>query len=423
MGIEAIGQKTIWTNWETYGASSWNMWFMAPYGAWMYCGFSKNNVSEFKKVYIGTDLLDYEITDWEFDASVLNTPNIKFPSEPYEGYPDGSMNMGCIREGTTNYLYVIGHYTPHPSTSPIIRRFKVDEGFTEEILGLQPRDDVSVLLDINTICGLEVVSGTSVFIAVNNQGSSSYAIHQYTYAGSWDGGEHDADATLDLTPYIADNTQSRIRGLSMSSDGNLLVFCNTGETATSTITLKFNSSTLAYMGRTPWLDPNSAYDAISTSIWANIVVSGEVFLYFRGLDSTNFSERITHIFYDNSTAIPSEGNSNFIINNNLTSFGSDEAITLKYVAKDGFNNKVVAVNCKFIIDDVTQGDSTTWDTTIGGIQESSGNSFFDADGVPLSVHAIDATNSNGEALAYYKPMRSGTGTFIDTINVLCPSDN
>jgi len=423
MAFETIGQKTIWNNWGVYGSGGWNMWFMAPYGAWMYCGFSKNNTSEFKKVYIGTDLLDYEIYDWEFDVAAVETPDEKFPNEPYEGYPDGSTNLGCIRSGTHTYLYLMGHDdSAYPAPLPIIRRFKVDDDFAQESLGMKPNDGSSTILDINTVCGIEVIPNTTVFLVTNNRNGNNFTLYAYPY--TWNGTGIDPSVVVDLTPYITNNMQARIRGMSLTSDGNLVVFCNTGATATDTIVLKFDGTTLEYQGRTPWLATGQGQHLISTSIWAMLVKSNEVFLYFRGLDSVNYSDRITQVFYDNSTGIPSEGNSNFIIENNLVSFGSEDVVTLKYVAKDGFNNKVIGTNCKFIIDDVLQDDPTSWNTTIGSIQDSANpvGGFFDENGVPLAVHAIAATDANGEALAYYKAMRTGTGTFIDSVNVFCPSD-
>lgn len=423
MSFDTIGQKTVWTNWGVYGSGSWNMWFMAPHGSWMYCGFSKNNISEFKKVYIGTNLLDYDIHDWNFDSSAINTPDEMFPNEPFEGYPDGSTNLGCIRVGTETYLYLLGHSSPAPATSPVIRRFDVNSLFAEELLGFVPNDDSSVLLNINHICGLEVDPGNNIFIVTNNRDTSNFMLYRYAYV--WDGTDHDPEVvngTVDLSTYITDNTQARIRGMSFASDGNILIFCNTGETATNTTCLKFDATNLNYLGRTAWLDPHSVYESISTTIWAQMIRSGEVFLYFRGLDSTNYGDRITQVFYDNATKVPDSFNSNFIINNNLTTFGSTESIELKYLARDGFNNAIDAVNCKFIIHDVSQTDSSSWDTNIGGIRPTSGEDFFDADGVPLGVHAVVSTSAEGEAKAYYRAMRTGTGTFIDIIDVFCPSD-
>jgi len=421
MAFNTIGQKTVWDNWGTYGAGSWNMWFMAPYGSWMYCGFSKNNVSEFKRVYIGSDLLDYDIYDWEFDSGAINTPDLVFPSEPFEGFPNGSMDMGCIREGTGTYLYLAGHYATPPSTDTIIHRFDALGEFAQYGLGIIPCDPSSARLNINRICGLEVKPNNGVFIIVNNTEGGDYTLYRYAY--TWSGTDEDPQYSMDLTPYIYDNTQSRVRGMATASDGSILVFCNTGETATATTVLKFNADTLAYLGRTAWIPASATYDAISTAIWAHAIKSGEIFLYFQGLDSTSYSARLSHIYYDNSTGIPEEKNSNFIIEDNLTTFGDDDALQLKYIARDGFNNVVVSTNCKFIISGVLQNDPSSWDATVGGVQELSGNEFFDSDGVPLSVHAITPTDSTGTAVAYYKPMREGTGTFIDLLNVFCPADN
>lgn len=105
-GFPIIGSRTVWGEWNSFGSTSWNMWFMAPYGSWMYCGFVKSNTPYFKKVYIGNDDADYPIYTWDFDTA-LTTPEDIFPYEQNEGYPNGAMGMGCIR-GATPTLYLAG---------------------------------------------------------------------------------------------------------------------------------------------------------------------------------------------------------------------------------------------------------------------------------------------------------------------------
>ena len=122
-------------------------------------------------------------------------------------------------------------------------------------------------------------------------------------------------------------------------------------------------------------------------------------------------------------AIPSEDKSNFIILNNLTTFSSDTAIELQYAARDAFNIVIPSINTKFVIDGEDAEDPSTWNDRIGGIQATSGAAFFDSEGVPLAIKTVTVTDSGGVAKAYYKPMRSGSGTEIDIIRIYCPSDN
>jgi hypothetical protein len=152
-------------------------------------------------------------------------------------------------------------------------------------------------------------------------------------------------------------------------------------------------------------------------------MASEVLMLFEGLDSNSSLAWKSAVYYDRATGIPDEGRSNFVIANNLTTYGSDDAITLKYYARDAFNIVVPSVNTKFVINGEDPDDPTTWTDRIGSIQDNLGDTFFDANEVPTSIQAIAATDVNGIATAYYKPMRSGSGSEIDDIDVYCPSDS
>jgi hypothetical protein len=414
-GFPIIGTTTVWGNWDSFGSSAWNMWFMAPYGSWAYCGFVKSNVTYFKKVYIGTSDADYEISTWDFGLAT-NTPEDIFLYEQNEGYPNGSMGMGCIR-GATPTLYLAGRSSAAVNIDDaIIYKFPVNDDFERDGAGLVPRNTGNTAtLSVDHICGIEVDQGNAVYIVTNNNDLNQFMLRRYayTFAGNL------APATeLALSPnYLENNSAARIRGIALASDGHVLIFANTGESSTSCKVFKFHKDTLAYLGVASW-SPN-----ISTSTWAYLVAQGEVFLHFQGLDSASSLNQRTAVYYDRATGIPDESKSNFIINDNLTIFGSDDPIELTYVARDAFNIAIPSVNAKFVIDGEDPDDETTWTDRVGGIQLLSGADFFDADGVPLEISAIAATDVDGVATAYYKPMRAGTGTERDTIKVTCPSDN
>jgi hypothetical protein len=216
---------------------------------------------------------------------------------------------------------------------------------------------------------------------------------------------------------MENNTAARIRGIGRSLDGHVLVFINTGLSATETKVLKFDKDNLDYLGITNW------EITISTSTWAYIVQNAEVFMHWQGLDSTSLYDWKNAIYYDRATGIPDSSRSNLIILDNITSFGSDDPITMEYHAKDAFNIDVVGASTKFWIDGEDPDDPSTWTDRVGAIKDVSTGDFFDDDGVPLSISAIVLTDGNGVATAYYKPMRTGTGTDRDAINIRCPSDN
>jgi hypothetical protein len=413
-GFPIIGSPTVWGNWNSFGSSAWNMWFMAPYGSWMYCGFVKSNTEYFRKVYIGTDDADYEINTWEFDAGT--TPDDVFIYEQNEGYPNGSMGMGCIR-GATPTLYLAGRSSAAPNVDDaIIHRFLVNSSFAQTGAGLIPRNaGDTAALSVNHICGIEVDQGNAVYIVTNNNDGNEFRLYRYAY--TWAGNLVPTHNEALSPAYLFNNASARIRGIALGSDGNVLIFANTGLSATECKVFKFDKDDLSYLGFASW-SPN-----ISTSTWAYLVANGEVFMYFQGLDSTSSLDQRTAIYYDRATGIPDQTKSNFIINDNLTTFASDEAIELTYVAKDAFNIAVTGANAKFYIDGEDPDDEESWTDRVGGIQASSGAPFFDADGVPEATSAIVATDGSGIATAYYKPMRSGTGTERDTINVICPADN
>ncbi|MCG8429788.1 MAG: hypothetical protein MJA29_01245, partial [Candidatus Omnitrophica bacterium] len=137
MSFPIIGTTTVWSNWNNFGSGAWNMWFMAPYGSWIYAGFVKDSVSYFKRIDIGTEDADYEMYDWDFGLTP-NTPQDIFPYEHQEGYPDGAMGMGCIRGDTTPKLYLAGRSAPAPTVNSIIHRFVVGDAFEQETPGMIP---------------------------------------------------------------------------------------------------------------------------------------------------------------------------------------------------------------------------------------------------------------------------------------------
>jgi len=416
-GFPIIGSPSVWSDWGSFGLGAWNAWFMAPYGEWVYCGFVKNDVSYFRKINIGTTDANYDFTSWDFGLAA-SPPGDIFPYETDDGYPNGSMGLGVIR-GATPKLYLAGRSAAAPNTATVLYRFLVNSEFTQEALGLVPFDDVGgggVVLNVNNIAGIEVDAGTAIYIATNNNSTNEFQLRRYAYV--WDGGDKDPSHKVDLSPnYMSDNTNARIRGIAMARDGSVIVFVNTGLTSTDCKVLKFNGDTLAYEGQATWLP------SISTSTWAWLIQTGEVFMYFLGLDSSSSLDWKTAIYYDNATQIPSEERSNFVIASNLTQYGSDTAVALNYYARDFFNIPVENVNAKFTINGEDENDSSTWTDRVGGIQDSAVADFFNAEDVPEAIHAIVQTDGNGLATAYYKPMRAGTGTERDLIDVFCPSDS
>lgn len=428
MSFPIIGTQSVWDNWAGFGFGSWQMWFQAPYGSWIYAGYVKNNVPVFKKIDIGSADPNYDIIDWDFGLTA-DTPEAKFPYEQHEGYPDGAIGCGCIREDAAAadvYLYLIGRSDAAPNPNTVLRRFSVNNSFEEEaglpmLLGYTSTA-VGDIVNINHIAGLEVMPGSAaqsgIFLLTNNRDGRTFELRKYTEDGSWDGAVHAPDVTVALYPvYMENNSLARLRGIGHAADGNILVFINSGLSSTSTKVLKFNAENLNYMGQTTW------QPSLASSSWAYVVQSAEVYMLFRNLDSANTLDWKTAIYYDRATGIPDATKSNFIVENNLTSFGSDEAVELKYVARDAFNIPVTAVATKFVIDGENESDPTSWNDRVGGIQNLATNSFFDAQGVPLAIAAVVNTSTpDGIATAYYKPMRTGSGTETDAINVLCPSN-
>jgi hypothetical protein len=395
------------------------MWFIAPYGSWAYAGFVTDNVVSYKKINIGTSNANYEISTWDFGLA-SNTPDDQFPYERHAGGPNGAIGCGCIR-GTTPHLYLIGRSTSTVSLDTILRRFGVGTGFAESGTGCVPLDDTlggGDPIEMNHITGIEVDPDAAFYIVTNNNDSNEFKLRRYAYPGTWNGADVDPSHEVDLSPnYITNNTLARIRGIAIAPDGNVIVFANTADTATTCKVLKFDKDDLSYLGRTTW-EPN-----ISTSIWGYLVQASKVYMLFEGLnDASSFAHK-SAIYYDRATAIPDASRSNFVIQANLTTFGSDDPVTLEYHARDAFNIVVPSVNAKFAIHGEDTGDSSTWTDRVGSIQELTTDTFFDGDGVPTAVHAITLTDPvTGIATAYYKPKHTGSGTEIDDIDVYCPSD-
>jgi len=419
MSFPIIGSKSVWADWNGLGQGSWRMWFMAPYGSWCYAGFVEDDAPVFKKIDLGESDANYPISDWDF-GEVANNPEDKFVYEQDEGGPNGAIGCGVIR-GATPKLYVLGKSTSTASPDTIIHRFTVSTGFVGDGTGAVPLDATGGggdEIEMNHVTGIEVDQGTAFYIVTNNNDSNEFQLRRYAYPGTWDGSDVDPSHEVDLSPnYMENNTLARVRGLSVASDGNILVFVNTGATATSCRVLKFDGDDLSYLGQTSWSP------SISTSIWGYIVLASEVFMLFENLDSVSSLAWKTAIYYDRATQIPDADRSNFIITENLTTFGSDDPITLAYHARDAFNIVVPSVNAKFVIDGEDQGDAASWTDRIGSIQGDTGDTFFDSNDVPTAIHAIELTDGSGIATAYYKPMRNGSGSEIDTINVFCPSDS
>jgi len=417
MSFPIISTTSVWENWDGFGIGAWNMWFMAPYGSWCYSAFVKDGITYFKKINIGTSDPNYEISDWDFGVTP-DPPSSVFAYEQQDGYPNGSMGLGCIR-GATPKLYLAGRSSGVPTINDtIIHKFVVADGFDAENLanGLIPMLGGTVL-DINLLCGLEVVQGDALYLVTNNNSGALFTLMRYDYA-YFDGGAHNPTHFVNMTPqFLEDNAAARIRAIGIARDGHILVFANTGLTSTETRVFKFDKDNLDYLGQTTWT-PN-----ISTGTWAYMVQHSDVFIHFQGLNKTSLYDWKTAIYYDRATGIPNEDKSNFIIEDNLTTFGSETPIELKYEARDAFNNLVPGANTKFVIDGEDPDAPDTWTDRVGGIQDNPLNDFFDGDGVPEAIQVIVPTDVNGVALAYYKPMRSGSGTERDAINVFCPTDN
>lgn len=416
MSFPIIGTSSVWANWNGSGLGSWRMWFMAPYGSWVYAAFVHDNEVTYEKINIGPVDPNYERYSWDFGLAV-NPPEDIFTFEQDEGGPDGAIGCGCIR-GATPKLYLIGRGHAAPATDAVLHRFTVSTGFVQQAPGTIPWED-SAPVNINHVAGIEVIQGTAYFLVLNNHDTNEFRLSRYAY--TWDGTGHNPTVSIDLSPnYMENNTSARIRGISRASDGNLLVFVNTGVTNTSCKVLKFDPTNLSYLGQTTWT-PN-----ISTGTWGYIVQVSEVFMLFQGLDSNSLYDWKTSIYYDRATGIPDATRSTFIIADNLTTFGSDDPITLQYEARDAFNIAVAGVSCKFAINGEDEDDPTTWTDRLGSIQTSISppGGFFDANDVPTAISAVVTTSTpGGVATAYYKPMRSGSGTEIDAIDVFCPSDN
>lgn len=418
MSFPLIGSKSTWDNWNNAGFGSWRMWFMAPYGSWIYAGFVKNDTPQFKKINIGDSQSNFEIINWDFGLA-SNTPEDIFTHEQHEGYPDGAMGMGCIRsDGGTPYLYLVGR-DPNKalsSTDNYLHRFDVDSGFEANLPGQILQNSGGSPISVNRFAGIEVVPGSAIFAVLNNQSSNEYELLRYAESGSWNGSGHTPTHSINLSPvYIENNTLSRIRGIGLASDGNVIIFINSGVSSTSCKVLKFDADDLSFLGETTWVPD------ISSATWAYITQASEVFILAQGLDTNNYLNWKTAVYYDRATAIPDANKSNFIIADNLTSFGSNTSIALTYEARDAFNIPVENTPCKFVIDGEDEDSPDSWNDRVGGIQDSSGAAFFDASDVPLAIAATVNTNSSGIATAYYRPMRAGTGTEIDTINVVCPA--
>jgi hypothetical protein len=391
------------------------MWFMAPYGSWVYAGFVKDNAAYFRKINIGSADPNYEMITWDFGLAA-NTPETIFPYEQHEGGPTGAMGCGCIR-GATPTLYVAGRGNAAPAVNTVVHRFPVGDDFEQDPPGTIPWVSGSPI-SINDVAGLEVDQGNAYYVVLNNNdhGAGDTEFKLYRYAYTWDGAGHEYTHAVNLsTNYMENNTNSRIRGVALASDGNVIVFVNTGVTSTECKVIKFDKDTLAYMGQTTWT-PN-----ISTVIWGYIVKANEVFMLFQGLDSNSVYDWKTSVYYDRATGIPDAAKSNFIIENNLTTFGSDDPIALVYKARDAFNIPVVGAATEFAINGEDPDDPSTWTDRLGAIRENTGDDFFDVDNVPIAISAVDDTDGDGLATVYYKPMRTGSGTEIDAIDVYCPS--
>jgi hypothetical protein len=427
MSFPIIGTQSVWDNWAGFGFGSWQMWFHAAYGSWIYAGYVKSNTPVFKKIDIGSADPDYEIIDWDFGVTP-STPESMFPYELHEGYPDGAIGCGCIREdagAADAFLYLIGRSDPAPNPATVLRRFSVNNNFEEEAglptLLAYTTAAVGDVIAINHVAGLEVKPGSDVsdgiFLLTNNRSGRDFELRKYTEDGIWDGAPHAPDYTVALSPvYMENNTLARLRGIGHAADGNILVFINSGLSSTATKVLKFNSENLNYMGQTTW------QPSLASSSWAYVIQSSEVFMLFRDLDSANTLDWKTAIYYDRATGIPDATKSNFIVENNLTSFGSEEAVELKYIARDSFNIPVTNVATKFVVDGENELDPSSWNDRVGGIQDLALNDFFDSQGVPLAISAVVNTDAvDGIAIAYYKPMRTGSGTETDAVNVFCPS--
>jgi hypothetical protein len=415
MSFPIIGSKSVWSNWNNFGSGAWRSWFMAPYGSWVYCGFVKSNLAYFKKIYIGSADPNYPFSDWDFGLTP-NSPKTTFIFERNEGHPDGAMGCGCVRGETTPKLYLVGRASADPIVDCVIKRYLVSAGFNQEDNGFVPTDGVDPL-NINHICGLEVIQGEAIFIATNNRDGNEFKLRRYAY-DLFDNTEYAPTDTVTLSPnYMMNNTSARIRGIGTSNDGNIVLLINSGLTSTACKVLKFDKTSLAYLGQTTWAP------SISTVSWGYVAKASEVFMLFQGLDSSSSLDWQTAIYYDGATGIPSSDKSNFIIQDNLKIFGSDEATELRYEARDAFNIRIPGVNVKFVIDGEDPTDSETWNDRVGGIQAIETDPFFDSEGVPLAIQAIVPTDGTGVARAYYKPMRVGSGTEIDVINTFCPSDN
>lgn len=419
MSFPIIGTQSAWEQWNNRGFGSWQMWFTAAYGSWMYTGYVKNNSPVFKKVNIGASDVDYDIEDWDFGLAV-NTPESIFTYEQHEGYPDGNIGMGVVaNDGSDTYLYLMGRSDPAPITDSVMHRFLLPT-FEADLPGTILTDGTDPL-NVNHICGITVKPGSGsddgIFVVTNNRDGNEFKLRKYGEDGNWDGAEHAPTNTTDLSPYyIENNSLARVRGIGVASDGNILVFINSGGTSTSTKVLKFSAVDISYMGQTSW-NPS-----LAASVWAHVVQSSEVFILLRGLSSNNINEWKTSIYYDRATSIPDANKSNFIIEDNLTSFGATDAIELTYEARDAFNIAVQNTPTKFSINGEDEDDASSWTDRVGGIQDSSSASFFDANGVPLAIATTVNTNSSGIATAYYKPMRSGSGTEIDVIDIVCPAE-
>jgi hypothetical protein len=412
MGIEIIGAQQTWENWSNNGAGAWRLWFMAPYGQWIYSAWVSNNSVVYKRIDTGTTDQNYSLETWDMSGA-SSPPSDVFPHETSDFGPDGAIGMACIR-GTTPVLYIVGRDNPEPDKDCVIHKFSATtySSLAASILPLY--ETAGLRIEIDQICGFEVDSSNAFYIVTNNRNGREFELRRFAYL--FDGSQPDPSHTVTLSDtYIQNNSLSKIRGTALATDGNLLLFANDGLSSSSCKCFKFDKDDLSYLGQTTWT-PN-----LPASTWAYMVQQEQAFLYFSGLDETNLYSWKNAIYYDRATQIASSEHSNIVIDDNVLPFNNDNATEIKYYANDDFGIAVDNISTKFELYDFDEDEPTSWDEETPALADTSLGPFFDVDDVPLQVSVTVTTDGAGLAKAYYMSPREGTGSQRYLIRVTCPA--
>lgn len=413
MAIEIIGSQQTWENWNNSGSGTWRLWFMAPYGQWIYSAWVQNNTVLWERINTATTDQNYTIGSWDM-TGIAAPPSSVFTNETSDFGPDGAIGMGVIRGSTTPMLYLMGRDNPEPDKDCLIHKFSAA---TFEAAGASIKPLYAgggSRIEIDQICGLEVDANNAFYIVTNNRNGREFELRRFAY--TFDGSELAPSHTVILSDtYIQNNSLSKIRGIGTAVDEDILVFINDGLANTSCKCLKFDKDDLSYLGQTSW-NPS-----LPAGTWAWVVQQAEAFLFFRGLDEQNVYSWKNAVYYDRSTQIPNTDHSNMVISNNVMPFNNDNAVEIQYIAKDDFGIAVSNISAKFVLNDYDADEPGTWDEETPALKDQSSGDFFTAAGIPLEIEVTVTTDGSGIAKSYFKSPREGTGSKRFVIKVTCPA--